>query len=283
MSIQLMTLNIPASFSMQALATQSGVTIGLTLLQKSMRNPTLKKLQLPLTFLTVGAVGYYSGAATIANLITTALLTGFAYYYLKEKTPQNRASNPTISPNPPSVVSRNWSDKTAAELTSIIENVDKLYQDYERQNVPPGSYCVNFFKNEEPFTLSTHGTRAKGTPLLGSPATHTAPCDLCKTDSKKLSADFKLLRSLSNRPLIIDSTSPTVNWFQMPKEKQLKMLIEAQQVQKKLQPLIGKNQLYLELHCGSNAGQTQWHTHLRFELISSWRGLDWWDRIEISN
>ncbi|WP_420420534.1 hypothetical protein [Simkania sp.] len=280
-SIQFNPSNFFAEPSLKALAAQTAVAIGLTILQKSTENPTLKKLQFPLMFLTIGTVGYYAGAAAIVNLIGTTLLTGSAYYYLKEKPTESSTSNAnsteTTSTSP--AASHTWSDKTPKELESIIDSVDQLYRDYEKQDKPPGSYCVNFFKNDKPFSVSTHATRDKGTPLIGSPETHSAPCSLCKADSKKLSDDFKLLCSLSNRPLIIDSTSPTVNWFQMPKEKQLKMLIEAQQVQKKLQPLIGKDQLYLELHCGSHAGQTQWHTHLRFELTSSWKGLNWWNRI----
>lgn len=67
----------------------------------------------------------------------------------------------------------------------------------------------------------------------------------------------------------------------MTTENKEVLLKDAQKVIKAFNEVMDGEELYLELHCGSSGGQTQWHTHLRFERTQgSWRGVSWWDQIK---
>jgi len=245
---------------------QSTVAVGLVSIHKQTSIQTkFNKFYYPLAFCVLGSFGYLTGIPNTINLLSASLLTGVVYY---------------LHPLPNATF--DWSSKTKTELQNVIEAINQKYQNLENNQLPPAGYQLNLFQNGKPFSIKPVGQRKKGVPLQGSPTKHPDNCALCSTKFKSLSPKFKLVQSNSNRPLIIDTAPPTLNWFQMTPENQLDMLIQAQKINQMLKTFLKDEHFYLEFHCGSPGGQTQWHTHLRIERNGLWNGISWWDQIQAS-
>jgi len=99
-------------------------------------------------------------------------------------------------------------------------------------------------------------------------------CNLCKSEnsirlpSPSFPEGFRLVRSLRNRPLIIDNNR-SYNWLEMDTDSQIKMIQCAQKIFHLTKELngINKHGSFLELHCGRAGLQTEGHTHLRINNL----------------
>ena len=187
-----------------------------------------------MTSLFLGLAGYFSGLNHRVNFLATGILIFsqliFGYCFSAESAVLIPSSNVTASPRV------EWSQLDEIELRSIVEAIDDKYQEYEKMENPPEGYVVNIFHGNERFDVRpSGGTRAKGSLLSGSPIKHPSGCPLCAKETRAFIIEprFKLIKSLNNRPLIINEP-PTVNWFQMSIEDQVGMLLAAQKIYRNL-------------------------------------------------
>ncbi|MCB1080601.1 MAG: hypothetical protein KDK69_02155 [Chlamydiia bacterium] len=223
----------------------------------------------------LGLGGYLGGMPGKVNFLSVVTLVG-----LKGGTSCFFAGRSLDKPSSQLLGNKNWIDLTSSELQSVIDDLQKQYEVYENQDNPPSGYVINFFKKGNIFSLTPMGKRNRGERLSGTPQGHPVSCVLCQLDSVRISSQHCLVKSLSNRPLLIDYP-PTVSWFQMSPENQEALLRDAQKVYAELKSILNDEAIYLELHCGSSGGQTQWHTHLRFERErGSWRNVNWIDPLK---
>ena len=151
-----------------------------------------------------------------------------------------------------------WQDLPDTEIQDLFSKIQKVYQD----SLGNG-YLVSFGSNPgKGVSISYSGQRQVNEPL---PQLDQNNCIFCNQDIDKnetqlnKSQPFYELSSLSNQILVIPKKH-YAHWFSSPIDVQILLFKHALELRSNF-PLNIKNNI--ELHCGSSAGQTIPHIHLR--------------------
>ena len=186
------------------------------------------------------------------------------------------SSNQSLSPT-------NWCDWSKTEIKEVVKDLRTQYVSSKADGfiITMGkenrveAVAKERFSSEEPLTMP-------GPDCEGS-------CSLCHTTNHhvEMEDDFRLLRSLSGRALIIKMAPEQIkpSWVTMDVDAQVEMVMSAQKAMKAIADLPGIDiaNSSLSLHCGKNAKQTVSHTHLRINNIAPENGgnptIKMWDQI----
>lgn len=151
------------------------------------------------------------------------------------------------------------------ELLKIFN--DQFLQEESLQ--PKEGYLVQFVTNNSGLAASLipHGAQRLTKLLSGIPQTKKDSCPFCPEElskSKKnlntaMRASTAAVRSLSGQLLIVPKEHYS-HWFEAPVELQADLLEEAIEIRNKYPESQNRP---IELHCGSAAGQTVFHIHVR--------------------
>ncbi len=154
-----------------------------------------------------------------------------------------------------------WDEIPDHELSQLLQKVQNVYKD-----VLAKGYQISFGQTPlEGIEIIASQTRGKDEEL---PQINQPSCSFCEIVKEgpqnptliKKSAHFSTLRSLSHQVLLIPNQHCS-HWFKAPINTQLTLFKEALRLRQECSP--AAIQRDIELHCGSIAGQTIPHLHVR--------------------
>ncbi len=154
-----------------------------------------------------------------------------------------------------------------AEIRGALAQLNGVYAAAEA-SAPAKGYRVVFLERPrlEGSLIPAGGSRSTPHLLSGIPqdeaSYRTNQCVFCKS-AAKVEKVFKegnrAVLSLSNQVLIIPKKH-YAHWFDIPLEEQIELFKEAMEIRDANPSSVSHP---IELHCGSAAGQTVFHTHVR--------------------
>jgi len=164
-----------------------------------------------------------------------------------------------------------WNQVSERDLRSCLRDLDQAYREMEKEH--PGGYSVVFGDSpQQGVILRGIGTRlSTQIQLVGVPDKREdcqQTCPFCRyvregnKDERIINVFDQALavQSMSGQVLVIPKEH-YVHWFETPIDEQLRLLGHAFAIRDK-----STNLGTMGLHCGTLAGQTVFHTHLRTGL-----------------